>query len=111
MELDAAVPALPVRSVVAAQAFYVEALGFTANWHHAEGRIGAVSHGRCALFLREVDGPFTPGVVWIFAEDVDAAHAAMVAAKPTALQNMPYGLRQFTVTDPDGNQLHIHHDL
>nr|WP_244867984.1 glyoxalase superfamily protein [Vannielia litorea] len=102
---------MPVRSVPAAQAFYVEKMGFTANWHHDEGRIGAVSHGRCALFLREVDGPFTPGVVWIFAEDIDATHAEIAAADPSALQTMPYGLRQFTVTDPDGNQLHFHHDL
>ena len=114
MNLDQATPTLPVRNIPAAQSHYRDRLGFDIGWHHVEGRIGAVSHGRCAIFLQETDGPIHPVTLWIFAEDVDAAHTELEergATIVTPIANTPWGLRQFTLRDLDGHILHFHHDL
>ncbi|MBF9035216.1 glyoxalase/bleomycin resistance/extradiol dioxygenase family protein [Rhodobacterales bacterium HKCCE2091] len=108
------VPALPVRDLSAAQAHYRDRFGFQVGWRHDEGRIGAVSHGDCAIFLREVDAPFTPHVFWVHMPDLDAAFAAFTAlgagvVAPPADQ--PYGLRQFTLCDLDGHIFHFHREL
>ncbi|WP_230374155.1 VOC family protein [Pontivivens ytuae] len=109
-----ATPELPVRDVIAAQIHYRDRLGFTIAWHNEDGRIGAVAHGACAIFLRGVDGPIAPVTLWIFAADVDAACrdlTALGADIVDPLADKPWGLRQFTVRDGDGHLIHIHHDL
>ncbi len=106
--------ALPVRSVPEAQDWYRDLLGFEIKWHHEGGRIGGVAHGEAAVFLRELDGDIQPNVLWIFCADVDAVHDDLVArgAPITGpLADTPWGLRQFTVTDLAGHQLHFFHDL
>lgn len=114
MKIDQPTPALPVRSVQAAQEYYRDRLGFNIGWHHEVGRIGAVSHGQCALFLAETDGDIHPGTFWIFTEDVDAAHAELTprgAEIISPIADMPWGLRQFTLRDLHGHIFHFHHDL
>ena len=112
-EISQPVVALPVASVVEAQAWYRDHLGFEVKWHHEDGRIGGVAHGEAAVFLREVDDEIAPNVLWIFCEDVDGVHADLVArgAPVTGpLADTPWGLRQFTVTDLAGHHLHFFHD-
>ena len=107
-------PELPVPDVRAAQAYYRDTLGFEIAWYNAEGRIGAVAHGDCAIFFREAAGDISPATFWIFSAEVDASHAAFVARGAdfvSPLQNTEYGLRQFTVRDPYGNRFHIFCDL
>jgi len=114
MELDRPTPELPVRDVRAAQEYYRDHLGFDIAWHHEEGRIGAVSHGDCAIFLRETPGDIHPGIFWIFTGDVDAAHAEFRARGAEIVEppnDKPWGLRQFTLRDRDGHLFHFHHDL
>lgn len=114
MDLDQPTPALPVRDVAVAQAYYRDHLGFEIGWHHAEGRIGAVSHRRCAIFLQETEGPIQPVTLWIFAADVVAAHRELTALGAdiiTPIDDTPWGLRQFTIRDLNGHILHFHHDL
>ena len=114
MEFSQPTPALPVRDVVTAQTYYRDRFGFEIAWHHEEGRIGAVSHGDCALFFRETDGEIHPGEFWVFAEDVGAAfdelseRGAEIVEPP---EDKPWGLRQFTVKDLHGNVFHFFHDL
>lgn len=113
-KIDQTVPELPVRSVVEAQEYYRDTLGFRIEWHNEAGRIGAVSLGRCAIFFRETEDDIHPGTFWIFAEDVDATHDALVASGAQIvdpIENKPWGLRQFTVADLYGNRFHFHHDL
>ncbi|WP_338549222.1 VOC family protein [Roseovarius phycicola] len=114
MTFSQPVPALPVHSVVEAQHYYQEKLGFDIAWHNVEGRIGAVSHGTCALFFREVDGDVAPCVLWVFVADVDDAFAELSDRGAEVVEfpeDKPWGLRQFTVRDLHGHLYHFHCDL
>lgn len=114
MKLAPATPELAVRDLQAALAYYVDQLGFATAWHNEDGRIAGISHGDCAIFLRETEAPIHPVTLWIFTENVDAAHDALEAAGADIaepLENRPWGLRQFTVRDRDGHLIHFHHDF
>ncbi|MEL7465369.1 MAG: VOC family protein [Pseudomonadota bacterium] len=114
MKLASPTPELPVPDVEAAQRYYRDTLGFEIAWRNEEGRIGAVALGECGLFFRESDEAAKGGVFWIFADDVDEAHAALssrgadVEGPP---EDKPWGLRQFTLRDPYGNVFYVFHDL
>lgn len=106
-------PELPVADVELAQRHYRDALGFEIGWLHDGNEIGAVSRDDVSIFLRRRSRPFEPAVHWVFAADLDATYEALRAAgarivEPPAPQ--PWGLRQFTVEDLDGNRFHFHHD-
>ncbi len=114
MKLYQPTPELPVANVPAAQAYYRDVLGFEVGWFHDEARKGAVSHGDCAIFFQEVESPITPVVLWVFSDDVDAAHADLAAKGANMvgpLGDTPWGLRQFTVQDANGHLLHTFVDL
>ena len=106
------VPELPVRDVERAQEHYRDALGFTIEWLYEGKEIGAVSRGDVAVFLRRRKPPFEPAVHWVFAEDVGATFQelrALGANIVDPLEEKPWGLRQFTVEDLDGNRFYFHH--
>ena len=111
MKMSQPVPELPVADVRAAQEYYRKYLGFQVEWFNAVGRIGAVSCGDCAIFLRETDGDIHPAVFWVFARDVDAMFAAMQARGADIvepIEDKPWGMRQFTVADLHGNRFIFH---
>ncbi|WP_324754550.1 VOC family protein [Roseovarius sp. Pro17] len=102
-----------MRNVAEAQAYFRDHWGFQIAWHNTEGRIGAVSHGPCAIFLRETDDAIHPATFWIFAEDVDQAFAELSergADIVAPITDTPWGLRQFSLRDLSGNIFHFHHD-
>jgi catechol 2,3-dioxygenase-like lactoylglutathione lyase family enzyme len=106
------VPELPVSDLERARDYYCGKLGFKREWALPE--IAAASRGPVAIFFRLSKSPITPQTHWMFADDVDATYAEMqasgaVIADPIA--NKPWGLRQFTIQDPDGHRFHVHHDL
>lgn len=114
MMLAPATPELPVRDVRATQAWYRDRLGFEIAWYNEDGRIGAVAHGDCALFFRQTEDAIPSHVTWIFADDIEAFHdhAKRAGAEITdPLGETSWGLRQFTIRDPDGHLIHVHHDL
>ncbi len=114
MKIAQPTPELPVRDVEEAQRYYRDRFGFEIAWHNREGRLGAVCHGDCAVFLRETDGAIHPATFWIFTEDVDAAYAEVSkrdADIVDPINNKPWGLRQFSVKDLNGNLFHFHCDL
>ena len=107
------VPELPVADVERAQQHYRDALGFEIGWLYPGGEIGAVSRGQVAIFFRKTTSPFAPAVHWVFADDIDATYQELqsLGAKIVApLEKKPWGLRQFTVEDIDGNRFYFHHD-
>jgi uncharacterized glyoxalase superfamily protein PhnB len=111
--IDRPVPELPVLDVERAQRHYRDALGFEIGWLSPGKEIGAVSRGDVAIFFRKRAPPFEPAVHWIFAEDVDATYRELVASGANIvepLEKRPWGLRQFTVEDLDGNRFYFHHD-
>lgn len=106
------VPELPVSDLERARDYYCGKLGFKREWELPE--IAAASRGKVAIFFRLSNPPITPQVHWMFAEDVDASYAEMQAGDARIVDpiaNKPWGLRQFTIQDPDGHQFHVHHDL
>ncbi len=114
MKLAQPTPELAVRDVKGAQAYYRDRFGFSIAWHHEEGRMGAVSHGDCAIFFRQTDGEIYPAAFWIFTEDIDKAFSEMAkrgADIVDPLEDKPWGMRQFTVRDLNGNLFHLHHDI
>ena len=75
--------------------------------------IGAVSRGDVAIFFRKRKPPFEPAVHWVFAEDIDASYQELKSLGANIvdpLEKKPWGLRQFTVEDLDGNLFYFHHD-
>jgi uncharacterized glyoxalase superfamily protein PhnB len=107
------VPELPVADVERAQQYYRDALGFEIAWLTPDKGIGAVVRRPATIFFRRRSLPFEPAVHWIFAEDIDAAHQEFQARGANIvepLEKKPWGLRQFTVQDPDGNRFYFHHD-
>lgn len=107
------VPELPVMDVERAQEHYRDALGFAIGWLYPGGEIGAVSRSDVAIFFRKRMPPFEPAVHWLFAEDIDALHLELKSFGANIvepLKTKPWGLRQFTVKDVDGNLFYFHHD-
>jgi len=107
------VPELPVADVERAQRHYRDALGFTIGWLEPGGGIGAVSRDGVAIFFRRRTPPFEPAVHWVFAAELDATYAELRAAGANIvapIETKPWGLRQFTVEDLDGNRFYFHCD-
>lgn len=111
--IDQPVPELPVADVERAQAYYRDTLGFEIAWLYPNKEIGAVSRGEVAIFFRKRKPPFEPSVHWVFAADVDATYDELRSSGANIiepLEEKPWGLRQFTVADLDGNRFYFHHD-
>ena len=120
--LPGAVPEIPVADVVAAAAYYRDALGFRVDWLDADIALAGVSRDRCRLFLagpafRHACGNASPVVTWLNlhgTREVDALHGAWRAAGAILLSDpeaKPWGLHEFSAVDPDGNRFRVFHDV
>jgi predicted enzyme related to lactoylglutathione lyase len=108
------VPELPVADVERAQQYYRDVFAFDIRWLAPDKTIGAVSRGDAAIFFRQRNIPFEPAVHWIFAPDIDATYREFKSSGANIinpLEKKPWGLRQFTVQDLDGNLFYVHCDL
>lgn len=106
-------PELPVEDVVRAQQHYHDAFGFEIGWLYPGGDIGSVSRDNVAIFFRKREHPFEPAVHWIFAPNIDASYEEFRSSGARIvepLERKPWGLRQFTVEDIDGNRFYFHCD-
>ena len=111
--LDSPVPELPVLDVERAQQHYRDVLGFEIGWLNPDKAIGAVSRGEIVIFFRKRRAPFEPAVHWVFAENIDASYRELKSSGANIvepLEEKPWGMRQFTVADVDGNRFYFHHD-
>ena len=105
------VPELPVRDVERAQEHYRDALGFEIKWLYPSKEIGAVSRDTVAIFFRKRQPPFEPAVHWVFAEHIDVTCAELKSRGAKIVDDLelkPWGIRQFTVEDLDGNIFYFH---
>jgi catechol 2,3-dioxygenase-like lactoylglutathione lyase family enzyme len=108
-ELSCPRPIFNVRELRASQRYYRDALGFKLDWDYGEpADFGSVSRSESVLFLCQgCPGP-RGATIMIFARDVDRLHdelrrrKAIIKMPPT---NMPWGLREMQVEDPDGNTI------
>jgi len=95
--------------------FYIDFLGFDLIFEHRDGEdlplYMGVMKGGCALHLSEHYGGGTPGSALMIPVDDVSAFAASLRAKqhgncrPGEPEEMPWGTRQITITDPSGNRL------
>jgi uncharacterized glyoxalase superfamily protein PhnB len=121
--LPGAVPEIPVQDLAAALEYYHRCLGFRIDWGaEGDGGIAGISQGNCRLFLttpafREHYRNTGPLLIWLnldSEEDVDSLHeqwrtnGAKIVSPPAS---KPWGLREFTVADVDGNLLRVFHDF
>jgi uncharacterized glyoxalase superfamily protein PhnB len=107
------VPELPVADVERAQQHYQDALGFKFAWLQPGSEIGAVSRGNVVIFFRRRLEQFEPAVHWMFSPDIDATYDELRSSGARIiepLEKKPWGLRQFTVADIDGNRFYFHCD-
>ena len=130
------IPTIPVPDLGAGIEFY-RRLGFALDWKYPDP---APTHaglmlGSTSIMLSECN-PFERCEVYFIVDDVDACHAAILAAEPwtlveaaAALAKMddcpprqalvapeapvdkPYGLRDFAVIDPWGNWMSFGQEL
>jgi uncharacterized glyoxalase superfamily protein PhnB len=105
------VPELPVADVERAQQHYRDTLGFEIGWLYPSKEIGAVSRDNVVIFFRKREAPFEPAIHWVFAEDVDVSYEELTSSGANIvdpLEKKPWGIRQFTVKDLDGNVFYFH---
>ena len=121
-ELPGAVPEIPVSDVVAATEYYRDQLSFTVDWLEAGIALAGISRDRCRLFLagptfRDERGNAGPILSWLNLSskaEVDEVHRAWRSTNAILLsdpESKPWGLHEFTVADPDGNQFRVFYDF
>ena len=112
MKLNQPVPELPVSDVEKAQEYYRDYFGCEIAWLDTSKQIGAVSQGKTAIFFRKRQRPFEPAVHWVYCNDVDETYQDLKSVGAHIvddIEDKPWGIRQFTVQDPDGNVFYFHH--
>ena len=114
---DLAIPILPSRSIQATVAFY-QALGFEGGAHGFDSGYAILRRGTLELHFF-AHPALVPSESWagcyLRVQDVDGVYRAFSACslprsgipRRDALEDKPWGLREFAVVDPDGNLLRI----
>ena len=103
-------PTLPVRDMSEATRF-CEAAGFDVEHYSAD--FAFVHFNDQSVFdLDRIDGldPATNHAgCYIITDDVDGWHERLAAAdlQVSAIQDMPWGMHEFSLTDPSGNNIRI----
>jgi len=121
-EFPGPVPEIPVRSIDAAAAYYRDHLGFTLDWGGEEIGLAGMSKGHCRMFLaneqyRKQYGNVGPSMTWLNLdsnEEVDELYRAWSASGAKLIsppESKPWGLREFTASDLDGNLFRVFHDF
>jgi catechol 2,3-dioxygenase-like lactoylglutathione lyase family enzyme len=101
-----------VRDIAAGLAHYRDVLGFTVAFEYGDPTYYAcLCRDEVSLHLIATSGTKRApgnGAICVFVKDVDALHAELLARGARILkppQDYAYGMRDFDVLDPDGNQL------
>jgi uncharacterized glyoxalase superfamily protein PhnB len=100
---------LHVKDMPAALACYRDKLGFdvTFTWEEPPQYV-CLCLGDAAIHLNSYRPPAAPSVVCIFCKGVDALYAELKRRGANIVEpidDRPYGMRDFAVTDADGHRL------
>jgi predicted lactoylglutathione lyase len=116
MKLPMPVPEIPVTDVRAAADAYQRQMGFNVDWTY-EDYLAGITKDDARLYLRrrtpEEDQARYAVLVWLnmaSAAEVDELHARWTERGVRIvkeLQTAPYGLREFTAEDLDGNRIRV----
>ncbi len=100
---------LHVNDMPAALAYYRDKLGFAVSFTWEEPpRYICLGLGDAAIHLNAYVPPAGPSHVCIFCKGVDVLYDQLIArgvAIEEPIADQPYGMRDFTVIDPDGHRL------
>ena len=109
---ESVMPEMPVRNLSAAVEFYSDVLGFRLEHLHGDEYAVMRREGaRLGLKRSEADIPPGTGRLYAFLSGIDEYFAAVgrTIAAPARVTDplavRPYGYKDFTVHDPDGNHL------
>ncbi|MCL5742990.1 MAG: VOC family protein [Acidobacteria bacterium] len=114
---DLAIPTLPSRSVSATTEFYRK-LGFEGGPHAFNAEYAILRRGAIELHFfthRELVPAESSAGCYIRVMDVETIYRHFSASdlprtgipRMERLEDKPWGLREFAVVDPDGNQLRV----
>jgi catechol 2,3-dioxygenase-like lactoylglutathione lyase family enzyme len=109
-------PILPVLDMGAAVAFY-ESAGFEVHRYESGGYAFVQFDDESVLDLDvaepALDRAANNAACYLIVPDVREWHARLSSAglPVTSLEDRPWGMREFTLTDPDGNELRIGHSI
>ena len=121
-EFPAAVPEIPVRDLNPSLEYYEKNLGFTVDWREDGLGLAGISNDNCRMFLaseefRKARGNVGPILTWLNLSSKEAvdqlyrewntSHAKLVSPP----ESKPWGLHEFTATDPDGNLFRVFYDF
>ncbi len=100
---------LHVKDMAAALAYYRDVLGFTVSfsWDDPPHYV-CLCLGDCAIHLNAYEPPACPSRVAIFCKGIDALYAQLAARGANIVEpidDRPYGMRDFAITDADGHRL------
>jgi catechol 2,3-dioxygenase-like lactoylglutathione lyase family enzyme len=111
--VNRALPLLASADLRATLAFY-ERLGFRSKGAPPEewDYLIVDGDGIELHFVGRLTGERTPGSCFLYVDDIDAVYARWQAAangdaRFTPLQHTNYGMRAFTMFDPDGNEIRV----
>lgn len=103
-------PRVPVTDLDRSVRYYEEVLGFRAAWRTIDGALAAVASGDIEMFLLIAwhgEGPPPIQSAYVYVEDPDSLCADYQQAGATIVDSVDSrsnGMRDFTVTDPDGHR-------
>ena len=114
---DLAIPILPSRDIGNTVAFYTR-LGFEGGAHASDAAYAILRRGAVELHFfthRELVPAESWAGCYIRVSDVESIYKAFSTAqlpprgipRIDALEDKPWGLREFAVVDPDGNLLRV----
>ena len=114
IDFQRTVPIFRIFSLEKAREFYLDFLGFKAEWEHRfepdAPVFMQVSRGGLAINLSEHHGDGTPGsIVYVYMTDVKALHRELNDKKyrhnRPGLQQQEWGMTELTVIDPFNNRI------
>ncbi|MEX0655070.1 MAG: VOC family protein [Phycisphaeraceae bacterium] len=110
MKINGAAAVFPVSDLDASLRYFIDVLGFSEDFRF--GQYAGIKRDDCCLHLSAHSNPNIgepgTGAVYIFCDEVDRYFADISergAATDGEPKNYDYGMRDFIVRDPDGNQL------
>jgi catechol 2,3-dioxygenase-like lactoylglutathione lyase family enzyme len=111
---DNIMPEMPVRNLSAAVGFYTKVLGFKQEHLHGD-EYAVMRREGVRIGLKRAEPPDVPaggGRLYAFVSGIDEFFDAVQASLAPAggrlvdeLAPRPYGLKDFAISDPDGNRL------
>ena len=109
MKLQSLTPILYSTDVVRSLTYFTEKVGFTGKWQWDVPATFGKAYNDCMEIFFCKEGQGSPGTwLFIFVDNIDEYYEAIKAkgAKiKSAPENMPWGVREILVEDPEGHKI------